>query len=316
MRKERSSLEVPWQEVVQGLAEFVEPGAVNDPAGRQKGPFGQTLTVARPVLEVDGVRRRIEADRMLGRHIAGTPAGDRYLSLAVMQRHPTLNLERGTRRAVLLPSMMPVVDEGIVAVQGREDFRRLIDQAIEDVDAQRKVRRLHDTDAGAFDQLTDLAESALPAGGPNHQRERQLRRRAHRVDHGFGNGEIDERTDLFERTPRRRIGREGPGAGEPLDDNHSLSRGEVVDDAPHLSIADQGELHRFSSRPASSRASRTRASSISSWGAPPRNTVRLRLPKSPANGPPTSRPNESTSSAVRRTTTSRARAAPRATARA
>src|SRR5688572_24508749 len=167
--------------------------------------------------------------------------------------HARLDRQRGSRRRILLHRMVRLVDPGAEFPVLREVTAGLVDRQLEDVHAQRKVRRREHADSRLRRHVAHRRFVRLPARGANHDVDLTLGQLWQVLRHRVRQREVDGDVD-----GAKAAGRDRPLARMLV--NHARNGGVVLGrqrfhQSAHAAVAEQQDTHQlFTACPAEARA--------------------------------------------------------------
>src|SRR5688572_16079923 len=156
--------------------------------------------------------------------------------------HARLDRQRGSRRRILLHRMVRLVDPGAEFPVLREVTAGLFDRQLEDVHAQRKVRRREHADSGLRRHVAHRRLVRLPAGGANHDVDLSLGQLWQVLRHRVSQREVDGDVD-----GAKAAGRDRPLARMLV--NHAGDGGVILGrqrfhQRAHAAVAEQQDAHQ------------------------------------------------------------------------
>ena len=221
-------------EACEGLGRFVGDDLAAE-------ALGKALAAARGVAKDDGIRFGIKTQLVRPGDESGAHARDGDVALREIRLDLPLQLERGSRRRVLLLLVVRFGDVGRIHGKARHGFRRHAREAVEEVHANRKVGSINHADAACLDDLADLVQVLVPAGGAHHQVAADSRHPPDVPERGLGRGEIQADVD-----GGKFLTRDARPAGIGVNIHHqthleSPLRGKLRQDLAHLAVAEQSQ---------------------------------------------------------------------------
>ena len=132
---------------------------------------------------------------------------------------------------------MDLPGPGAVFFFVREQPRGFRNQAREDIDADREIRAPDQSAVVCFDERFGFGQMFEPSRGADHDRNVKRRNFLDVAEHGRGHREFHRHVGAIQRFVAIDIHARG--------DSESVLGRELIDQAPHLAVADDGEIRHL-----------------------------------------------------------------------
>jgi len=189
----------------------------------------ETATIARRMRELDRIRQAVESDAVRSGNGAGPSRRNVDRPIVSRGGHGVTQKQRRPRRGITLCDVVRLVDPRAIGRMRLYEPRRVGHHHLEQVDANRKIRRHDDAKIGVFGLLPKRGRQVGPPRRPDHGRQLPLDVAGKIVLQRRGRGKVD-----------RDVGRGRPVAGADVDPRgnfHPLRERHLFDELAHLPVA-------------------------------------------------------------------------------